>query len=579
MAVLSGRDTVVVLPTGGGKSLCFQVPAMLMPGVTVVVSPLISLMKDQVDALHENGISAGRLDSSLSPEEQRGTIYDLLQGELKLLYISPERLLTGGCLDMLKKARVSFIAIDEAHCVSMWGHDFRPEYRQLNQLRKHFPKAVFGAYTATATSQVRSDICAQLTLKDPEMLVGSFDRPNLSYTIRQRGDITRQVVRVINEHKDQSGVIYCIRRKDVEDMTEKLNKLGYKAAAYHAGMSDKDRKGNQDKFIKEKVDIIVATVAFGMGIDKSNVRFVIHTGMPKSLEHYQQESGRAGRDRLEAQCWLFYGPGDYMLWKRLISDSDNDQAVKIALAKLSHMYNFCTSGNCRHQTILKYFGQTLDKDNCQACDVCLGELEEVADSLVIGQKILSCVARLGQSFGGNYTAQVLTGSEDMRILEARHNELSTWGLLREFNRSIIQNWIEQLCGQGFLVKAGEYNVLHITEKGLELLRGKEKPRLIKPLDKKEKVSKTAASSARPQQDWQGVDMALFEKLRDFRSAKAYSKGLPTYVIFGDATLRELARYKPTNEEALLEIKGIGQKKADQYGKDILEILASHKTQG
>ena len=478
-AIINQRDTVVVLPTGGGKSLCFQVPALVLPGVTVVISPLISLMKDQVDALQDNGISAARLDSTIDFEEQKNIVGELLRGELKLLYVSPEKLLTGGFIEYLQKADVSFFAIDEAHCVSMWGHDFRPEYRQISKLRKQFPEAVFAAYTATATEHVRNDIIDQLKLKKPEVLVGSFDRPNLSYTVRPRQNITKQILEVINQYHKQSGVIYCIRRKDVESMAAELQSLGYKALPYHAGMTDEQRRKNQDKFIKEKADIIVATVAFGMGIDKSNVRYVIHAGMPKSLEHYQQESGRAGRDRLEAECWLFYSPGDYGVWKSFTRDMP-ENAAKVAMEKLGAMFNFCTSGICRHKSILNYFGEEYEKDNCQSCDVCLGQLELIDEPLIIGQKILSCVARLDQRFGGGYTAAVLTGSKDARILQFGHDNLSTYNLLGDFSKNVVQDWIEQLCGQGFLVKAGEYNVLHLTPKGMELLRGNETPKLLKP---------------------------------------------------------------------------------------------------
>ncbi len=567
--VTAGRDAVVILPTGGGKSLCFQVPAVLFPGVTVVVSPLISLMKDQVDSLQESGIYAERLDSTLPFDQQKEIVSSLLRGELKLLYISPERLLTAGFIDILKKAHVSFFAIDEAHCVSMWGHDFRPEYRQLSKLRKLFPKAVFAAYTATATEHVQNDIAQQLHLKDPNMLVGSFDRPNLIYKVRPKRDIIKQVLKVINQFHRQSGVIYCIRRKDVESMAAELRSLGYKALPYHAGMDDNERRKNQDKFIREKVDIIVATVAFGMGIDKSNVRYVIHAGMPKSLEHYQQESGRAGRDRLEAECWLFYSPGDYGTWKSFTRDM-NEASAKIAMEKLSAMYNFCTSGTCRHKTILNYFGQEPEKDNCQCCDVCLGQLETISDPLVTGQKILSCVARLEQRYGGSYTAAVLTGSRESRILECGHDNLSTYGLLNDFPKNVVQDWIEQLCGQGYLTKAGEYNVLHITPKGLELLRGNETPRLLKPAIKAGSKSRIAEDS------WKNVDKALFEKLKDYRTEKATERGLPAYIIFGDSALRDMARLKPTSNEALLEVKGIGEKKSKQYGKEILNIISGHK---
>jgi len=485
-----GTDSIVVLPTGGGKSLCFQAPAVIMPGLAVVVSPLISLMKDQVDTLSECGIPAGRIDSSLSFDKQKAVLAKIHNKKLKLLYLAPERLVSDSFLEVLRKVELSFIAIDEAHCVSMWGHDFRPEYRQLGLLKQIFPDVTIGAYTATATEQVRSDIAQQLRLKEPEMLIGSFDRPNLVYKVRPRKNVIKQVCAVLDRYKDKSGIIYCIRRRDVDSMCAQLAAKGYSVAPYHAGMTDEDRKKNQEQFINEKVCTIVATIAFGMGIDKSNVRYVIHTGMPKSLEHYQQESGRAGRDGLEAECCLFYSGGDYGVWKSLMSDMP-PETQKIAMSKLRGMYRYCTGGVCRHKAILRYFGQDLDKDNCEACDMCLGELDCIDDALETAQKILSCVIRLDQRFGGGYTALVLTGSEEKRITENNHDKLSTYGLLSDYSKHIVHDWIEQLAGQDYVEKTGEYNVLNVTKKGWRVIKGKETPRLLKPAEKPVKVSKSA----------------------------------------------------------------------------------------
>lgn len=566
--VSGGRDAIVVLPTGGGKSLCFQAPAVVMQGLAIVVSPLISLMKDQVDALRECGVPAARIDSSLAPDEQQAVMAEIRNKKLKLLYMSPERLVSDRCLDLLRQTQLSCIAVDEAHCVSMWGHDFRPEYRHLGLLRKAFPKVAIGAYTATATEQVRCDIAEQLHLENPAVLVGSFDRPNLIYKVRRRTHKLKQVCAILDRHKGESGIIYCIRRKDVDELYAALKARGYKVLPYHAGMADEDRKDNQDAFIKEKVDTIVATIAFGMGIDKSNVRYVIHTGMPKSLEHYQQETGRAGRDGLEAECCLLYSGGDYGIWKSLMSDME-PEAYKIAMVKLDGMYDYCTGALCRHKAILRYFGQALGKDNCAACDLCLGELDGIEDALETAQKILSCIVRLGQRFGGAYTAAVLTGSDDKRIVENSHNALSTYGLLSEYSRQAVHGWIDQLEGQAYVEKVGEYKILNVTEKGWRVLKASETPRLLKPAEKPAKVSKVAEDS------WEGVDRGLFEVLRKLRATVARDKGIPAYVVFGDAALRDMARRRPSSLERFLEVKGVGEKKRRQYGKVVLAAIKDY----
>lgn len=563
--VVEGKDSIVVLPTGGGKSLCFQAPAVLLPGLTIVVSPLIALMKDQVDALIECGVAAARIDSSLLPREQDDVMARIQEKMLKLLYVAPERLVSDGFLSVLRRTEVSFIAVDEAHCVSMWGHDFRPEYRQLGVLKKHFPNIPIGAYTATATQKVRADIREQLHLHNPGMLIGSFDRPNLIYKVHHRSDRIKQVCDVLDRHGGESGIVYCIRRKDVDSLCVELNRRQYRTAPYHAGMSAEQRKQNQDDFIKEKIDTIVATIAFGMGIDKSNVRYVVHTGMPKSLEHYQQESGRAGRDGLEAECALFYSGGDYGVWKSLMTDMD-PEARQIAMAKLSDMYSYCTGGTCRHRVLLQYFGQDLDKSDCAACDICLGELDYLENSLETAQKILSCIVRLGERFGGSYTALVLVGSREQRILENGHDALTTYGLLSDHSRHTVHDWIEQLVGQDCIAKVGEYNVLRLTERGWHVLKGNETPRLLKPARKPAKVSKVA------QDAWEGVDEGLFEALRELRRWLAARKRIPAYLVFGDRTLRELARRRPSTPVALLDVTGVGEKKCRQYGKTVLAAI-------
>jgi ATP-dependent DNA helicase RecQ len=567
--VVRGRDSIVVLPTGGGKSLCYQVPALLLPGLTLVVSPLISLMKDQIDALAGCGIPSGRLDSTLSAGEKDRVSRELGAGGLRLLYVSPERLLSPGFLDFLKGLGVSSIAIDEAHCVSMWGHDFRPEYRRLGVLRQAFPGVPIGAYTATATEQVRGDIAAQLGLGEPEVLVGSFDRPNLVYRVRRRTEGVRQVRDVIDRHAGESGIVYCLRRSDVDRLTETLRRQGYRAAAYHAGMSDEERHRSQNAFIREEADIIVATVAFGMGIDKSNVRYVVHAAMPRSLEHYQQESGRAGRDGLEAECVLLHSGADYVTWKRIILESE-PQTVENGLGKLGQMSRYCRGVSCRHRAILAYFGQPPGREPCGACDICLGEVEGIADPVVVAQKILSSVLRQGERFGADYTAGVLCGSREERIVANGHDRISTYGILKAETRPAVRDWIEQLVEQEYLARVGDYGVLKLTAPGRRALAGEERPLLLAA-----PAARRAPKAAVEKDSWDGVDRALFERLRALRRTLAAEAGVPAYIVFGDATLRDLARKKPATRDDLLAVTGIGEKKLELYGARVLAEIRTH----
>jgi ATP-dependent DNA helicase RecQ len=567
-SVLAERDSVVVLPTGGGKSLCFQAPACCLDGVAVVVSPLIALMKDQVDTLRSGGVSAAFYNSSLSPGEKRRVVGDIRSGKLKLLYLAPESLLTDEMLRLLDSVRVSLFAIDEAHCISSWGHDFRVEYRGLRILKQRFPGVAVHAYTATATERVRQDIAEQLALDEPEMFVGSFDRPNLAYRVEQRGRGLGQVVEIIDRHPKESGIIYCITRKEVEKNTAALVALGYRAAAYHAGMEQADRKRNQEAFLAERVDIIVATIAFGMGIDKSNVRYVIHTGMPKSVEAYQQESGRAGRDGLEAECCLLYSVGDVMKWKRLIRQSET--GYEEAMAALAGIDRFCNTLRCRHQLLVEHFGQSLEQEKCQACDVCLGQLQEIDAPLIVAQKILSCIVRLKQQFGGDYTASVLVGSQDKRILEKGHDKLSTYGILSEHSRRTVRDWIEQLVSQDCACKQGEYNQLEVTDLGWQVLGGKHTPRLLQPAPQTGKESRSVDPAS-----WEGVDRGLFEALRELRTQLAAEKQVPAYIVFGDATLRDLARRRPSTQEGFLRMHGVGEKKWADYGQRFLHCIAAY----
>lgn len=565
---VEGRDSVVVLPTGGGKSLCYQAPALVREGLTIVVSPLISLMKDQVDTLVANGVPAACVNSTMSPAERKQVADRMTDGELKLLYIAPERLLADRTLDFLAKTNLSMAAIDEAHCISAWGHDFRPEYRGLRVLKERFPHIGVHAFTATASEQVRRDIAQQLSLVDPQFLIGSFDRPNLVYSVERANNRFGQICETIERHKGESGIVYCISRKEVDKTAAALAELGYRALPYHAGLTDVERHQNQDAFIREEAQIVVATVAFGMGIDKSNVRFVVHAGMPKSLEHYQQESGRAGRDGLEAECRLLYSGGDVVTWSRML-DGGDAAARAGALKALNAMNDYCSSVTCRHRAIVEYFGQSLASDNCGACDVCLGDLDFVEDAQIVGQKILSCVARLKERFGADYTAKVLAGSGEQRIVEQGHDQLSTYGLLKDDGLRTIRDWIEQLVSQNFLAKGGEYNTLLITDSGRQLLRGELVPRLLKPAEKRQ------AKPAHDIASWDGVDRGLFEVLRQLRKQLADEKQVPAYVVFGDATLRDLARRRPTSESQMRKVRGVGEKKLVDYGDAFLAAIADY----
>jgi len=576
-AVMAHCDSVVVLPTGGGKSLCFQIPAMALPGLAVVVSPLISLMKDQVDALTGCGVPAAFINSTQSSAERSAALSKLRKGELKLLYVAPERLTADGFLDLLRQSNVSFFAIDEAHCISMWGHDFRKDYRELKILKRTFPNLAVHGYTATATEQVRTDIARQLALRDPAVLVGSFDRSNLIYRVdrRTRGGWD-QIRAVVDRHRKESGIIYCISRNNVDDLSATLVQNGYRALPYHAGMDNADRKKNQEAFLHEKVEIIVATVAFGMGIDKSNVRYVLHAGVPKSIEHYQQESGRAGRDGLEAECVLLFSLGDLSVWRRLLKDVPAE-AHAIAMKKLAQIGDYCTSVTCRHKELVNYFGQEFSKASCGACDVCLDETDSLpdsvpdslSDSLVTAQKILSCVVRLEERYGADYTALVLIGADDPRIRERGHDKLKTLGALSAATRQDVHHWIEQLIAQECLSRTGEFPTLTVTPKGWRVIRGEEKPRLPLPSGQRVSRSRIAVDS------WEGVDQELFEKLRVLRRQIADDKEVPAFVVFSDATLRDLARRRPSTWDGLLGVAGIGEQKRSDYGTRFLECITAH----
>lgn len=571
--VLDGRDSLTVLPTGGGKSICFQVPALCAEGMAVVVSPLISLMKDQVDALQACGVSAAFVNSSQSVEEKRVVADKMRAGTLKLLYVAPERLLTDRMLDFLRNANVSFFAIDEAHCISNWGHDFRPEYRGLRVLKEQFPKASIHAFTATASGPVRDDIVTQLGLDQAAVLVGDFDRPNLIYRMMRANNRMQQVVEILTRHRGESCIVYCISRKEVERTAEVLKQMGFTALPYHAGLDDVQRKANQNAFIKEQCDVIVATVAFGMGIDKSNVRCVVHAGMPKSIEHYQQESGRAGRDGLESECVLLYSGADFMTWKKIM-ESDNQAAFEGAVNALNAINNLCASTVCRHRALVEYFGQSYPKPNCDACDVCLDELELVEDPITISQKILSCVVRLEERFGAVHTAKVLTGANEPRILELKHDKLSTYGLMAAEGLPAVRMWIEQLISQGYLQRKGEFQVLSLTDSGRRLLKRDGDPRLTVP----NRPATKSRNATGPELSWDGVDRGLFDALRKLRSEMALARSVPAYVIFGDEPLRDFARYRPTTVDRFGSIRGVGEQKKKDFATSFVAAIREYCTQ-
>jgi ATP-dependent DNA helicase RecQ len=568
--VLADRDSLVVMPTGGGKSLCYQAPAMCHDGLAVVVSPLLALMKDQVDGLRTNGVPAAAVNSMVGPEEKRDVLREINGGRLRLLYMSPEKLVTPRTLEFLQQQNLAYFAIDEAHCISAWGHDFRPEYRGLAVLRERFPDTAIHAYTATATETVRDDIVRQLGLREAAVLVGDFRRPNLQYHVARKQRGLDQVCAVIDRFRGQSGIVYCITRNEVERTCALLREMAYSALPYHAGMTDEERTQNQDAFLAEQTDTIVATVAFGMGIDKSNVRYVVHAGMPKSLEHYQQESGRAGRDGEKAECWLLYSGRDVMAWKRLLEQSTGE-AKEAALRALEKIEAYATSVKCRHASLIEHFGQSWHGGSCDACDVCLGKLQTVEDAQVIGQKILSCVLRVQERYGADYVSLVLTGSKDQRIMANGHDKLSTWNLLGDYRRPDVRQWIEQLVNQGMLRKEGEYHVVQVTAEGRRLLAGELTPTLLVPAGKGAKPQAAGAAA----DSWEGVDEGLFDSLRQLRREEAAERGVPAYIVFGDASLRDMARRRPSTIERMLDVHGVGRQKLADFGEHFVAHIVEY----
>lgn len=580
-SILKDRESLTVLPTGGGKSLCFQLPALLRDGMAVVISPLISLMKDQVDALKDMGAWAEYLNSSLSAKEQRKIISQIREQKIKLLYISPERLQNDETMELLRSSNVSFFVIDEAHCISHWGHDFRADYRNLRIIKKTFPSISVHAFTATATKEVQDDIVEQLRFDKAAIHIAPVDRPNLTYRMVPRILIINQIKDVLEKHHDEPGIIYCLRRDDVDTISDKLNKLGFKNLPYHAGLTDEVRHENQERFVREEVDIIVATVAFGMGIDRSNIRFVIHAAMPKSLEYYHQETGRAGRDGLLSYCYMFFGGADYRTWKFLSEKSSNQDTL---IDKLNTIYRFCSRPQCRHKAIADYFGQDYGKRSCEACDYCLSEFDMVEDPLKVGQDILFSVYEATQDisygFGAGHIAAILKGHLTENIEKRNHHDLSRFGVMAGHSLEYIRYMIEQVIGQDFLVREGEYSTLSLTSSGLKVLNGEITPILVKPLVAKKKKEIAKKRKEIKEKEWQGIDQELFQILRGKRAELARKQGVPAFIIFGDKSLKDMAAIKPVTKEDFTTVFGVGDKKAETYSECFTSLISEYlKAQG
>ncbi|MFH0787833.1 MAG: DNA helicase RecQ [Pseudomonadota bacterium] len=567
--VLERRDTLVIMPTGGGKSLCYQIPALLFKGLTVVVSPLIALMKDQVEQLRALGVPALFLNSSLSNGEYQENMGLVSRGFIKLLYVAPETLLTPRLFQLLSTLRLDCLTIDEAHCISEWGHDFRPEYRHLVEVRRRYPQAVCLALTATATPRVRQDIKSTLNFAASNELVAGFNRENLFIEVIPKHDPAAQTLRFLERFPDQSGIIYCFARKQVDELSAFLAGRGISARPYHAGLEDKVRRRNQEAFIRDDTQVIVATIAFGMGINKPNVRFVLHYDLPKSIEGYYQEIGRAGRDGLPAHCLLLYSFSDVAKLRYFI-DQKEAREQQVAIEHLETLIRFAESDACRRRPLLTYFGEDYTVENCGACDNCTAEKKEPLDITILAQKFLSCVKRTGERFGTAYVVDVLLGSKNKKVLQNRHDALSTHGIGKELTREQWLSISRQLVQKGFLDQEPAYHTLRITPKGLEVLKTKQNI-----MGLFQKAAGTAASSPKPGEI--EYDRALFDILRQKRKELADNAGVPPYVIFSDRTLVEMAAFIPQDLVSLLKINGVGQIKAERYGEIFLKILRIYAT--
>jgi len=565
--VLARRDTLAIMPTGGGKSLCYQIPALLFDGLTVVVSPLIALMKDQVEQLRAAGVAALFLNSSLQPEEYQDVMTRVREGAVKLLYVAPETLLTPRLFALLSDLPIDCLTIDEAHCISEWGHDFRPEYRQLGDARRRFPSAICVALTATATERVRSDIQSSLGFSRANEFVASFNRENLFIEVEAKDDAYDQTIRFLERFKDQSGIIYCFSRKQVDELADFLARRGYSALPYHAGLDDGARRRNQEAFIRDDAQIMVATIAFGMGINKPNVRFVLHYDLPKSIEGYYQEIGRAGRDGLPAHCLLLYSYSDVAKLRYFVNQKEGVER-QAAAQHLDAIVRYAEDEiNCRRKPLLDYFGETYAAENCGNCDNCTTEAA-LTDITIPAQKLLSCVIRTGERFGAVHVIRVLIGSKDERIFLQGHDRLSTYGIGGELNRGQWTHLARQLAQMGYLDQDSEYRTLKLTPKGYDALKNRT-PIMGRLQEARERASRKARAAELE------YDQALFALLRSKRKQLADEVGLPPYVIFSDRSLVEMAAYFPQSPERLLDIAGVGQVKARQYGETFLTIIRDY----
>lgn len=565
-SILEGRDVFAAMPTGGGKSLCYQLPAKLMNGTAVIISPLISLMKDQVDAALGNGIAAAYMNSSLSSLEVTDLYRALRNNRIELLYIAPERFAMPGFIDTLKSVSISLFAIDEAHCVSEWGHDFRPDYLSLSVIPKSFPDVPMAAFTATATPKVQEDICRKLGLRAPFLVRASFNRPNLYYQVERKTQVETQIIEFLRGHPDEAGIIYRTTRDSVTETADFLARNGIKALPYHAGLSTDVRDKNQDAFNRDEASVIVATIAFGMGIDKSNVRFVVHADLPKNIEGYYQETGRAGRDGEPAHCLLFFGRGDIPKIRFFIDQTADDTERSMSLEKLNQVVKFASHNVCRRRQLLGYFGEEYPADNCGNCDICTGSVEQF-DITRDAQIVMSAVSRTQERFGIGHIVDIVTGADTKRIRELKHDQIKTYGAGKEKDKKQWRFIVDELLAQDALMQDGDrYPVLKLTEKGTDILYGREQ---ISAIRKEE--AKAPAKGGTPDQ----YDTSLFERLRSLRKRIADEEQVPPFVVFSDKTLHEMCRYYPVSPSQMRNITGVGEAKLNRYGNAFIVEVAKY----